>query len=75
MNPNIKTSVELTNGFARTEVRQSQVVRVVKGQAWVTMDGSDFALKEGEQLELTPGADKAVIASADKSPLVYEFVS
>ena len=75
MKPHIKTSIELIDGFATTEDRHSQVMRVVKGKAWVTMDGQDYAVKEGEQLALTPGTDRAVITSADKSPLVYEVVN
>jgi mannose-6-phosphate isomerase-like protein (cupin superfamily) len=71
--PHIKTSIELLNGYVNTEKRQSQVLRIVSGEAWVTMDGEDFALKEGDELKLSHGADKALISSADNSPLVYQF--
>ena len=73
MQPHIKTTIQLMNGYANTEKRQSQVLRIVSGEAWVSMDGRDFALKEGDELKLSRGADKAVISSADASPLIYEF--
>jgi len=68
-----KLQVELMKGYVRDEKRQSQVLRVVSGRAWISMDGEDILLNEGEELKLSHGADKAVVGPADSQPLVYEF--
>lgn len=64
---------ELMDGFVRDEKRESQVLRVVSGQAWITMDGEDFVLSEGEELRLSHGKYDAVVSATGHDPLVYEI--
>ena len=64
---------ELLDGFVRDEKRESQVLHVVSGTAWVTMDGKDIILNEGEEVRLSRGKYDALISSPDRQPLVYEI--
>ena len=68
-----QTPIELMKGYVRTEKRESQVMRVVSGKAWVTMDGKDLILNPGDELKLSHGEYKAVVSTANNEPLVYEF--
>jgi hypothetical protein len=68
-----KSRIELMDGYVRDEKRESQVLRVVSGTAWVSMDGEDVILKPGEEIKLSHGRYSAVVSSADDEPLVYEF--
>jgi hypothetical protein len=68
-----KTQFELLEGFVRDEKRESQVLHVVTGTAWVTMDGKDIILNEGEEVRLSRGKYDAVVSSVDSKPVVYEI--
>ncbi|MBZ0306031.1 MAG: DUF2917 domain-containing protein [Anaerolineae bacterium] len=67
-----ETKFELMKGFVRDEKRDSQVLHVISGTAWVTMDGKDILLAEGEKLRLSRGKYDAIVSTADGKPLVYE---
>ena len=67
-----KTKFELMQGFVRDEKRESQVLHVVSGKAWITMDGKDYILAEGDELRLSRGKYDAIVSTADNHPLVYE---
>ena len=67
-----KTKFELMKGFVRDEKRESQVIHIVSGTAWVTMDGKDVILTEGEELRLSRGKYDAIVSTANNEPLVYE---
>lgn len=73
MQPLTKSKIELMNGYVRDEKRESQVLRIVSGTAWVSMDGEDIVLQAGEELKLSHGKYDAVISPAGSDPLVYEF--
>jgi mannose-6-phosphate isomerase-like protein (cupin superfamily) len=68
-----QSKIELMKGFVRTEKRVSQVLHVVSGTAWITMDGEDTILNPGDALKLSHGKYKAVVSAAGGEPLVYEF--
>lgn len=68
-----QTKIELMKGYVRNEKRESQVLHIVSGTAWVSMDGEDLILKPGDQLKLSHGKYNAVVSSASSEPLVYEF--
>ncbi len=68
-----KSPIELMKGYVRDEKRESQVMRIVSGTAWVSMDGEDIILNPGEELKLSHGKHKAVVSPAGNEPLVYEF--
>jgi mannose-6-phosphate isomerase-like protein (cupin superfamily) len=68
-----QSPIELMKGYVRDEKRESQVMRVVSGTAWVSMDGEDIILNPGEELKLSHGKHKAVVSPANDEPLVYEF--
>ena len=53
--------------------RESQNVTVVKGAAWITFEGLDWFIEEGESIGLGDGLDEAVISAMGPFPLVYEI--
>ena len=65
--------IELMKGYVRDEKRESQVLRIVSGTAWVSMDGEDIVLNPGDEFKLSHGKHKALVSSANDEPLVYEF--
>ena len=68
-----KCKIELMKGYVRSEKRDSQVLRIVSGTAWVSMDGEDMVLNSGEELKLSHGRHQAVISPTGDGPLVYQF--
>ena len=68
-----KSKIELMKGYVRDEKRESQVLRIVSGTAWISMDGEDVVLKPGEEFKLSHGKYKALVSPATDEPLVYEF--
>jgi mannose-6-phosphate isomerase-like protein (cupin superfamily) len=67
------TKIELMEGYVRSEKRESQVLRIVSGTAWVSMEGEDIVLNPGEELKLSHGKYNAVVSPVGDEPLVYEF--
>jgi hypothetical protein len=60
-------------GSVRTLQRARQVVRVISGCAWITLDGDDIVLCSGETVRLAPGKHPAVISGPSDRPVVYEI--
>jgi hypothetical protein len=73
--PAVKPSqtVRLGAGSVRTLQRASQVIRVVSGCAWITLDGDDIVLCGGQAIRLVPGKHPAVISGPSDHPVVYEI--
>jgi uncharacterized cupin superfamily protein len=46
---------------------------VVSGRAWVTFDGKDIILNNGERASFKRGKDAVVVTSMGKAPLVLEI--
>ena len=68
-----KSKIEVMKGYVRTEKRESQVLRIVSGTAWVSMEGEDILLKPGEEFKLSHGKQNALVSPMGTEPLVYEF--
>ncbi|MBZ0287922.1 MAG: DUF2917 domain-containing protein [Anaerolineae bacterium] len=68
-----KEKIELMQGHVRTEKRESQVLRIVSGSAWVSMEGEDIVLNPGDELKLSHGRHEAVVSPVGHEPLIYEF--
>jgi hypothetical protein len=68
-----KSKLELMKGYVRTEKCKSQLLRIVSGTAWVSMEGEDLILKPGEELKLSYCKDSAIVSATGNEPLVYEF--
>ena len=68
-----KSKIELMKGYVRSEKRESQVLRVVSGTAWVSMDGKDILLEPGQEFKLSHGRNQAVVSPIGQEPIVYEF--
>lgn len=64
---------KVEKGFARDEKRESQLLHVVSGTAWVTMDGNDILLKAGQDVKLSRGKYNAVVSNVGHVPVVYEI--
>lgn len=45
---------------------------VVSGRAWVTFDGKDIILNNGERASFKRGKDAVIVTSMGKAPLVLE---
>jgi mannose-6-phosphate isomerase-like protein (cupin superfamily) len=73
MEQSSKSAIELLKGYVRDEKRESQVMRIVSGTAWVSIDGEDVILSPGDELKLSHGKHKALVSPASDEPLVYEF--
>ena len=73
MKPLSKSKIELMTGYVRSEKRESQLLRIVTGTAWVSMDGEDIVLGPGEELKLSHGRHSAIVSPTGTEPLVYEF--
>ncbi len=73
MEPLAKSKIELMKGYVRDEKRESQVLRIVSGSAWVTMDGEDIVLKPGDEMKLSRGEYNAIVSPTGDEPLIYEF--
>ena len=68
-----RCTIELMQGYVNTEKCQSQILRVVSGTAWVSMNGEDIILQPGEELNLSNCRHDAVVSATGNEPLVYEF--
>jgi hypothetical protein len=51
----------------------SREVRVVAGVAWLTMDGEDILLQNGERAWLLAGKDLALVSPLRSAPLILEI--
>lgn len=68
----LRQIVELTAGKAYNLVRPTQVVRIIRGNAWITLDGEDYVLKAGQEVMVPVQKAPAVISSPNSQPLVFE---
>ncbi len=66
-------TVRLGAGSVRTLPRASQMIRVVAGCAWITLDGDDIVLCSGQEVRLVPGRHPAVISGPSDYPVIYEI--
>ena len=55
--------------------RSCHAVHVRTGMAWLTHDGRDMVLGEGESMELDGKRDVAVVSSVSGMPLVLEVLA
>ena len=62
---------EFDYGESRALQPYPQIITVIAGCAWITLDEHDIILKTGAQFRLTPGRNRAVISSANRERLVY----
>lgn len=54
---------------------QTQIIRVLSGSAWITVNGEDRIVAQGQDMLLKPGKEKVIISSANTRPLVFEIES
>jgi hypothetical protein len=52
--------------------RRDVTLTVLSGSAWITRDGRDMVLGEGERLELAGRGDRAVVSALGTAPLLLE---
>ena len=64
-------TVEFDKDEVRTLRPAPQIITVLSGCAWVTLNEQDIILETGAQFKLSPGKYRAVISSANNNPLVY----
>jgi hypothetical protein len=74
VNPIIVTrSLTLNRGDVFRLPRACRDLWVVSGRAWVTFDGKDIILNNGERASFKRGKDAVVVTSMGKAPLVLEI--
>lgn len=47
-------------------------IRVLSGNAWLTIDGEDITLTQGEKRLIPPNKDMVLISTLRDTPLVFE---
>ncbi|MBI5668654.1 MAG: hypothetical protein HZC41_11665 [Chloroflexi bacterium] len=62
-------------GDVATLPRTDQVVRVISGCAWITLNRDDLVVQSGERVTLYPGKYAPVISAVGNSQLVYEIIT
>jgi hypothetical protein len=65
-------AIQLNRGQVRSIGRKAQFLRVISGEAWVTIDGEDIILSDDEKMTLEPRKSRAVITAVGENSLVYE---
>ena len=50
----------------------AQVIRVVAGSAWITVNGEDIFVNRGEQIQIEPSEHPPVISGVNGRAVVYE---
>ena len=68
--PVIQHMTQVASGTYRLK-RQNQILRVVSGTAWVTMDGEDYTLQPGQELRIMTGSFPAIVDVMSSQPLVF----
>jgi quercetin dioxygenase-like cupin family protein len=68
----LRQIIELAAGKAHTLARPTQTVRVVQGNAWITLDGEDYLIKAGQEVMVQVQKAPAVISSPNDEPLIFE---
>jgi hypothetical protein len=68
------TRIQLVGRDAYSLPARGQILRVVSGCAWVSLDGKDTIVQCGEVLKLAPTEHGAVISALGPQPLVYEVM-
>ena len=66
-----QTQFEVMKGSIRDEKPESQLLHVVSGTAWVSMDGKDLIVYEGQEVKLSRGKYQAVVSNVGDEPVVY----
>jgi len=64
---------QLSKGGVYKLERSCQVIRVIAGCAWITLNGQDIIVENGHEIHLDPGEHSAVISNLCGELLVYEI--
>ncbi len=67
--------IELAGDETYPLEHQTQVIQVLSGCAWVTLNGEDQVIRQGENLMIEHSREKIVISSLGSRPLVFEIQS
>jgi hypothetical protein len=51
----------------------AQLIRVVSGSAWITLNGEDIIVNRGEEVRITPSEHPPVISGVNGRSVVYEI--
>lgn len=54
---------------------KGDILRVLAGTAWLTIDGRDVVMRKGDEWVLSPGKYPALVSSVNGQSLVYELCS
>jgi len=62
----------LSKGAVHKLQRSCQVILVMAGCAWITLNGQDIVVESGHEIHLEPGEHSAVVSNLCDDLLVYE---
>ena len=65
---------QLSKGSVHKLERSCQVIRVIAGCAWITLNSQDIIVESGHEIRLDPGEHSAVISNLCDDLLVYKIV-
>ena len=51
----------------------AQLIRVLNGSAWITINGEDRIVRQDEDTYIESGREQAIISSLNHRPLVFEI--
>lgn len=66
---------KLTKGNTRKLPQTCQLIRVVSGCAWISIDGQDIIVESGNEIHLAPGDYAGVISNLCDDLLVYSLIA
>jgi hypothetical protein len=65
--------VRVTKGEARRLPRTALTIRILSGEAWITLDDQDLVARGGETVTLPVGRFPAIISALGKRAVRYEI--
>lgn len=66
-------ALRIRQGEVRNLPRDGRRLRIISGEAWLTMDGRDHILEAGQALVLGRGREKALVSPTNGSSLRLEI--
>jgi hypothetical protein len=65
--------IELNGSETYSLHPQMQIIRVLSGRAWITINSEDRIVAEGDDTMLEQAKEPSVISSLSRRPLVFEI--
>jgi quercetin dioxygenase-like cupin family protein len=70
----VESEENLKHGETFRLDHRSRMIRVVSGKIWITWDGEDYILAEGETMMFPTGTEDAVISVLQEGESVFQLL-